>query len=244
MRLRLRQGLTLIELLVTVAMTALLTVAVAFAFDQTIRLQREGPERIRATAAESYPLERLNRLLQGAFLPEDASDPRGYFIFDDGLVTGLTGQSLVWVTYAESVNLAYLGAEGTLEELNERFGPQGGHTEVMVSTSPIGQPEQEVAGLFLRLQKPADGDATQGGFEELLIDGAEEVLFEFYDGVEWVDAWDTRTGERRLPAAVRIQWTLRGEPRSLMVRLPLSDVTPENPANATATGQAPAGGTP
>lgn len=238
------RGLTLVELLVTVAATALLTVAVAFAFEQTIRLQRDAPARLRGAAEESYPVQRLTRLLSGAFLPEDASDPRGFLVYDDGSVTGMAGQSLSWTTFAESVNLAYMGAEGTLEDLNERFGPQGGVTEVMISTYPVGQPAGEVTGLFLRLQKPADGDPTQGGFEELLVEGAEEVAFGFYNGLEWLDTWDTRTGERRLPAAVRVMWSVQGESRELLVRLPLSDVTPENPGNATVVGEAPAGGGP
>ncbi len=55
--------------------------------------------------------------------------------------------------------------------------------------------------------------------------------FSFFDGIDWIAEWDTFTGQRRLPAALQITYRLESEeyPRSMTIKLPHSDITPEDP---------------
>ena len=85
----------------------------------------------------------------------------------------------------------------------------------------------------MREQRPSDGDAYQGGYESVLDSRVASMSFEFWNGETWQGEWDTLTqGSRRLPAAIRVTYTFDGEestPHSFVVRIPLSDVTPDNP---------------
>ena len=67
-----------------------------------------------------------------------------------------------------------------------------------------------------------------------------QLGFEFYDGIEWVTVWDTLNSTRRLPAAVRVSYTLstdsEAQTHTFVVPLAASDVDADNPATATSTG--------
>jgi hypothetical protein len=118
------------------------------------------------------------------------------------------------------------------ETLNDQYGPQGGVAEIQLSLTPVGQPASSDTGLFLREQRPADSDSSQGGNESLLMPNVTTIQFEFFDGLQWQETWDTITsGSRRIPSAVRVTYQLTGEDqqRFIIVRLPFSDVTPTNP---------------
>ena len=120
------------------------------------------------------------------------------------------------------------------------MGPQGGVAEVSLGMIAVGEEAPSTMGLFERLQLPADGDAAQGGTELVLEPAVTQLGFEFYDGIEWTTDWDTQNSTRRLPAAVRVSYTLAtdadGHLHTFVVPLPASDVDADNPANATSTG--------
>lgn len=150
------------------------------------------------------------------------------------------------------------GAVSDLASLNATYGPQGGVAEIALSTTPVGSPPNGASGgLYERLQRPADADYTQGGTEQLFDADIATVGFQFYDGLEWVNTWDTtQPNQHRLPAAIKVSYTFTGEdpnsPHAFIVRIPESDVTPNNPVSTqggTGTTAAPArpgggGGTP
>jgi hypothetical protein len=87
--------------------------------------------------------------------------------------------------------------------------------------------------MFERIQRPVDADPLQGGFESLVSADVSEIGFQFWDGSEWLTEWDTRSGTRRLPAAVKVQYRLTDEStdqlHQFVVIIPNSDVTASNP---------------
>ncbi|MBV9852675.1 MAG: prepilin-type N-terminal cleavage/methylation domain-containing protein [Armatimonadetes bacterium] len=248
---RLQAGLTLIELLVVMVMTALLASALGYAFTATLTVQRLQDER-RAGRDRTDATEReITRLLQGARLadapapaapgtgtPGTASggtaDVTTYFIGtnDRGAVTQGCSR-LTFTTTAPGVPLASLSSTDPFEDQQRSQGPVGGLAEVSLGTDPVGDAGGR-AGLFERLQRPGDGDPTQGGTESVLDPQVAAIGFQFWDGVEWLTTWDTASGPRRLPAAVEVTYTLRDDPDNtahfFVVPLPASDVTAQNPA--------------
>ena len=223
-------GLTLIELLIVLAVSVVLIATVAMAYDSGIKFQLSVPEKDAQLKSIIRLENEIRTLLEGAYLTTDATDATSYFLTaaSGGELAAL--DTLVFTTLGLRPTSAYLNSQDEFEQLNERFGPQGGLVEVAFSTVPVG--ETEIAnGLFLRTQSPPDGDPTQGGMETALVQGIQLFQFEFFDGTQWLEEWSTFTGQRRLPAAIRITYQLNGDTaaRTMTVRLPHSDVTPDNP---------------
>ncbi len=227
-----RRGLTLIELMVVLSITVILVVTVTFAYTEGIKFQARVPQQDAQLRSVTRFEDRLRRLFEGAYLTADETDQASYFMT---LATGgdlANPDTVVFTTLGVSVTNAYLMSTDEFETLNDRFGPQGGMAEVSISMIPVGEPPTEsTTSLYLRVQRPPDGDPTQGGLERSLANNIESFTFEFFDGVEWVTEWSTLTQQRRLPAAVRITYRITDEEtdRVLTFRVPLSDVTPENP---------------
>lgn len=232
-----RRGLTLIELMITLAISGVLVMSIAMAFEYGVKFQRLVPQTEARMRAEVRFEQRLRELLEAAYLTADVTDQTAYFLTLSTAGDLAEPDTLVFTALGSQPTAGYIQSEDDFETLNEIYGPQGGLMEVSLSAVPIGDAPVDAA-LFVRTQRPSDGDPTQGGMESALMEGIDSVRFLFFDGFEWVDEWDTLALSRRLPAAVSIIYTFVDdeEEYSLTVRLPHSDVTPENPVLLEVTG--------
>lgn len=235
---RKQRGLTLLELLVALIGSAILIGGVALSYEVAASWQRRSPAKRDAMEKVTRFQDRLIHLLENAYITSDENDADTYFMSGTGDEVGANALSLVFTSTGDNPSEAFLTAdtETDFETLNETYGPQAGIAEISLSLTPVGDaPVNE--GLFLREQRPADGDETQGGKESVLNPDVESIYFEFWDGSEWATSWSTDE-IRRLPAAVRVTYRLREEDsdRVLIVRLKNSDVTTQNPAVATQGG--------
>jgi len=226
-----RRGFTVIELLMVAVMTVVLVTALTTVFSSALASLRRAPQLDQMLEQGRKVEGRLARYLRGAFITTDNTDTLTYFVA--GSQGGSTGNpdTLVFTTTSAPLNMAAVDdTDNDWQQKNEIYGPQGGLTEVSLSLTPVGT-GAEGSGIYLRTQTPADGDPTQGGYESLLLANVSELSFEFWDGTEWTTAWDTTTGVRRIPAAVRITYRIDTEPNShtVTVRLEQSDVTSTNP---------------
>ncbi len=240
-----RRGVSLIELLVVITMSALVVIGAVRAFSAGLDYQlRVIPAREEHLSRQRFE-DRLARLIRSAYISTDEQDPSTYFIAGVGGGSepapgaSVGADTLVFTVLGMPPNSSFAASQEDFETRNEIFGPQGGAAEIQISTFPVGEAGDRV-GLFVREQRPSDGDPYQGGFESVLEARVVSMTFEFWNGEAWTYEWDTQTqGARRLPAAVRVTYAFEGEeetPRVLVVRLPLSDVTPENPLGVGGDG--------
>jgi prepilin-type N-terminal cleavage/methylation domain-containing protein len=233
------RGVTLVELLVVIAIIGMITVGVVQAYVTGISYE----ERVRVGREESLRYQRfedrLRAVIERAYLSNDPNDTTTFFLAGVGLgeASGGGAQTLTFTISGERLPAQVVSSNEDFEGLNARFGPQGGVAEVSFSTSPFANPGNE-QGLFVREQRPADGDYTQGGFERLFSDQVQSIEFEFFDGGMWQGDWDTLSSEKRLPAAVRVTYRFLGEEdqRTMYIKLPMSDVTPLNPISIEGGG--------
>lgn len=205
--------------------------AIGTALKLTIDYSVSTPARLTAFQNEIQYRRTLEGLFTGAFLTTDEEDRMSFFVASNSGTQVGDADTVTWVTMSKNPEGGFLTSDSEdFEQLHEQYGPQGGNSEVSISLSPVGDAGDR-SGLFLRIQTPADGDSTQGGTETLLVDGITSATYEFWDGTQWITTWDTiNGGSRRLPAAVRITLEREeGTPEYLVFRLPLSDVTAENP---------------
>lgn len=235
------RGFTVLELLVALIMTLFLIGAIGTAYQLSTDYSRKTPERLNAFQDEIQLRRTLLDLVQGTYVSADNDDRLSYFIAANSTGQASTADSLTFTTLSRRIDGGFLlDQDSTFEELNDKYGPQGGLTEVSINISPVGDPGDDREGLFLRIQSPSDGDPTQGGTERLLIPDITNVTYEFWDGTQWIDNWDTiNGGQRRIPPAFRLTLERADrDPEYLTFRIPTSDITAENPFTQTtgATG--------
>jgi hypothetical protein len=237
------RGVTLIEALVALAVGAVIVTAVAASFRAVVDFQTKVPPTRVAHLRQVEFEDRLRSLLRHAFVDEDSANPSTYFIgqidpaAEQSALSGPAATELIFTAIGLDLpGAASLMDTTTFEDRNARIGPVGGVAEVRLGTSPLGDPGA-ASGLFIRRQVPADRDPDQGGFESVFDDRIAAIAFEFWSGSEWRGEWTTETGERRLPAAVRVTYSLRddedGRVRTLIVRLDNSDASSTDPAGGS-----------
>lgn len=237
---RRQRGLTLIEVLVVVAITGLLTIYAA----QSLIAGADYERRIReASSRQRSDVELENDLrtfIESAFLSLENTQTT-FFVGSEGLLNRDEGGS-----NADTLTFTRVGARLSSDALdyddfelaNEEIGTVGGTEEVTISLSATGSASGKT-GLFIRQQNPADGDPSQGGIERVLNANVTSISYEFWDGAAWQTVWDTRTqGTARLPAAVRITYRLSNSEtdRIVTLRLRNSDVTQDNPVEQEQIG--------
>lgn len=257
-RLRQNRGMTLFELIISMGILLLVGIAATSTFTAAVMFQTEVRPRMEEAERTRVVEDKIRQYLVGAYLglastqqtgtgtTNTASTAATFFIaqatgegnWSSGM--GDLSDSLVFTAIGVGHSSSYDAADDEFENLNERYGPQGGVVEVAMEVTPVGD-AGDLTGPFLRTQRPADGDPTQGGWEQLLDSDLVGINFEFWDGTTWVQEWDSSQMQPpRLPAAVKVYYELTEETgvvRSFVVRLPHSDVTPANPAATTGGAQ-------
>lgn len=242
MRRRRQAGITVVELLLALAMTAILAGAICYAFSAAIDIHRRHILAQGKSDTTAHMEQEVTRLIEGAALATSTTDKTSYFMSDANSTTNDLGcDRMTFTTTGAGVPMASMYSADDYETQQSAQGPVGGLAEVSLGTTAVGDPGDKT-GLFERIQRPSDSDATQGGQEFVLDPEVDSIGFEFYDGSNWETSWDTTTGSRRLPQAVQVSYTLKDDPdhttHLFVVSIPASNVNSLNPYVTTTTGSA------
>ncbi len=189
------RGFTLMEVMIAVAITALMGAMIVGAFSSGMRAK----EMVEADA-EHYrmlraAMARMAREVGAAFV-SDAYDTKRYrdqndrptnFIGerDQLIFTSFTNQRL----YADAKESDQVVIEYSVKTSTERDAR--GRQDLVRRANPVVQDQMD-----------------RGGTEDVLFEGIKKLEFEYWDSErkDWVDEWDTRRFERKdlLPTRVRI----------------------------------------
>ena|GEM_PF-990653 len=238
------RGVSLVEMLTAIVIATLVMTSLSRTVVAGINFQKNG-ETARIAEARRVAFEdHLKAIIEGAVLytpdhffispiPNNVSAP----VTDTSGITLAEGSdSLVLTSVPTTMPGAFLHSTDTVfEDLNQRFGPLAGPAEIGLSTTPVGEAGL-AQGLFLRTQTPPDSDPTQGGTETLMMDRLQAIRFQFYDGTQWDDSWDTRNGNKgQLPMAVKVTYYLLNDPmtHTILVRVPMGTTASSNNSNGS-----------
>jgi prepilin-type N-terminal cleavage/methylation domain-containing protein len=235
------RGFTLLELLIVLTMSVFISGAIAFAYSECVLVER-AHEQGKANLDQTTAMEKeLTTVIEGSQLSASATDTTSCFIgSNDSGGNSFGCDRLTVTTTAPGIPMESLYSTDDFATQQTEYGSFGGLTEVSLGTNPVGTAGDHV-GLFEREQHPSDGDPTQGGLESDIDSDVTQMGFEFWDGEEWVAAWDTQTGTRTLPQAVQITYTLKGDtnttPHVFVVPIQSSTINALNPVpnDGTAT---------
>lgn len=244
---RRQRGITLVEVLLAIMVSLVVIFSAGNAYIVGAKYGTQMNEGRDLAARQAAFEGMLADLFRHAYLDSDTTNTTTFFVSGDAITsatpqTGGSGSgsgssdpnSLVFTVIGRRLPSTLLASPDDFETNNQKFGPQGGVSEVQLGTTPIGTDPNsgQPGGLYLRVQAPSDADPSQGGYESKISDDLDTISFEFYDGTDWQTTWDTTTmTTRRLPSAVRVTYRMKDETvdHILVFQVPSSDVTPDNP---------------
>lgn len=239
-----RRAFTLAELVVAGLIAAIVVGAVGASLSQLARTRNASRTRLDSHLRTSMALDKVRKEIQSALRSDDLFDSR-ILIRDD------TTGSPVGDLDRDELLVFNAKVKPTREKQYSGEGLEW-ETAFRVEDDEIGP------ALWMRTDSVPDEMDEGGGTAEPLMGGIVGIKFEAYDGMSWLDSWDSDMDG--MPWAIRITVSGSGvadggdpfeDPRDLMslyTVVPLDRVTPpwvppeEQPSSNGADGGLAAGG--
>ena len=201
-KLRLRTGFTLMEIIIAIAITSFIGLAIGVAFNNTIKTK----ETIEPTA-ERYRMLRtaMARMVReiGAAYISDRYDSKRYRDAFERPTNFIGAREKLLFT-----SLAHQRLYSDAKESDQMI------VEYQVKTA-TEKGVRERNDLFRREKTVLEERMERGGNEDVLFEGAKKIEFQYWNSErkQWEDEWDTRRSDRKtiLPTRVKITLTALDE---------------------------------
>jgi type II secretion system protein J len=189
-------GFTLVEVLLALAICAIVLVAINAVFATAVRLR----DRTSSAVANEVPIEKalanVERDLKGAVGP-------GGFLAGDFKcdVQGLGANMGITAQAAGGSGLDFFTASGVIGD----DAPWGDLQEVFYQLSAPTDAHENGLDLVRYVNRNLLSTTLVTPDAEVLMHHVATIQFDCYDGVQWRTFWDTSSGDTNLPVAVRVQ---------------------------------------
>jgi general secretion pathway protein J len=191
---RASRGFTLLEVMIAVAITAVIGTMAAGVYQQVDRVATMTRLQAERYAGARLALTRFSREVSMAFL-SDHFDPARYR--DRPTLFKGDGEKLLFTT------MAHVRLVQDAKESDQAV------VEYLVERDPVSGED----ALFRREKARIDDEPDRGGRKDLVTTQVKRVSFQYWDvkRKEWVREWSTRTPEHlnELPTRVRIELELK-----------------------------------
>jgi len=199
-----QRGMTLLELLVSLAILAMMSLLIYGAFDSMNRGIKGEELRSERGREGRDALLRISRELSSAFL--SMHNPTNLALITRKVA--FTGQHSAPF---DRVDFAAFAHRRIVKDSRESDQCEVGYS--VVQDPDVG----DKMDLVRREQTPIDQDPVRGGVVNVLVENVELFSLKYLDAVNgiWSDTWDTtlvNAQYNRLPLEVKIAITLRGRP--------------------------------
>ena len=189
-----RRGLTLVEVLIAFTILAFLAVMIYSVVRATVELHDEIEAVLNETEPPPAILNIIRQDIESAFLPDN---DRTYFFGTDATNRYGPANEIDLL----SSNAAFGTADGESESELHAFNEVG----YQLADSPV-------EGGFLVLQRRedyfVDDKPLEGGTLVEIYDRVKSLEFKYWDGEEWLNRWDSRAAQGKLPLGVRVVITI------------------------------------
>jgi type II secretion system protein J len=189
------KAFTLIEMLLAVAICAIVLVAINGVFATAVRLRDRTSEAVEEALPANRAIDMVVRDLKGTV------GPGGYLAGDFkcgaqamGATMGLSGE-------AGSAGLDFFTSTGALNDK----APWGDIQEVFYELKASTDKNQAGMELVRCVNRNLLATTTATPEIQSLLGNVQTLHFDCYDGTQWRDTWDTSAGDTNLPVAVRIR---------------------------------------
>lgn len=247
---------TLLELLIAIAAFAIVLAAINSVFYGALRLRNRTTETFDAALALQHTLGFLRSDIAN-LLPPGGTMAGQLQTTPNTASSSSSGSSSGLNSGASSPSMALLNAATRPGQSSPEFHTTTG---VIDETSPWSE-VQKVAYYLVPSTNGLPGrDLVRSVARNLLpslqeqpvvtplLTGVESIFFQYHDGAQWKDSWDSATETTsRLPAAIRVQIQLAAETRGTRLPAPIEMVVPiltYGGTNSTTEASGGAGGAP
>jgi len=200
-------GFTLLEILITVLITAMVMTAFYGILYSTIEVRDVIDEAIEGSEIGSTLLNSIRQDLDGAFLP---GNDKEYFVGKDIKEMGVERDRLDFVT--ETIAVGKEDLEGIPQSTPDDKDLKK-NEEKIFSVSEVGyqlkQNDKEPGFyvLYRRQQLWLDDKPVEGGRLMEIFDRVKSFNIAYYDGTNWLSEW-SNIKNKGLPSAVKIDITI------------------------------------
>ena len=192
---------TLIEVILAVAISAIVLVAISGVFFSAVRLREKTAATLDAALPATQALTILSRDLQGAVGP--------YNVLAGDFKCGAQTMGMnMGLGSAQGIGLDFFTSTGVIND-NE---PWGDLQEVYYQLKDPADRNQPGRDLVRYVNRNLLATSMPTPDEQWLMGNIDNVQFECYDGTEWRNTWDTSMGDTNLPTAVRVSIQLMADP--------------------------------
>jgi type II secretion system protein J len=224
------KAFTLIEMLLAVAICAIVLVAINGVFATAVRLRDKTSEAIEEALPVNRALDILSRDLKGTV------GPGGFLAGDFKCGVQATGATMGLSGEAGSAGLDFYTSTGVLTDK----APWGDLQEVFYELKAPSDRNQAGMDLVRCINRNLLATTTQTPEIQWLMGKVQTLEFDCYDGTQWQPTWDTSGGDTNLPVAVRVRIHLVPQPGEAAGKVqPLEMIVPlvsQTRANLTAGG--------
>ncbi len=189
------KGFTLIEMLLALAICAIVLVAVNGVFATAVRLRDKTSDAVEEALPVNRALNTLCRDLKGTV------GPGGYLAGDFKCGVQATGATMGLSGEAGSAGLDFYTATGTITDKD----PWGDVQEVFYELKAPSDRNQTGMDLVRCVNRNLLATTMQTPDIQWLMGNIQTLEFDCYDGTQWRNTWDTSTGDTNLPVAVRVR---------------------------------------
>jgi type II secretion system protein J len=183
------RAFTLLELILAAAIFSVLMAALYVVFHGAVHLRETAFKQVESALPVSA-IEMIVKRDLNCVMP-----PSGLFA---GAFTGATEEK----TKTRSDTLSFYTASGTITDQQ----PWG---DVQLVEYYLADPENsdgtEGKDLVRAVTRNLLPSETEDPEEQRLLHGVQSLLFEYYDGTQWLDYWDSTTMENEMPTAVHLK---------------------------------------
>jgi general secretion pathway protein J len=203
--------MTLIEVLVAIAILALISIVVFGGFSQTMTNKRVLEEQADQTHVIRIAMERMVRELSMAYVSAHQNVSPMLQMMNTCFIGGRSGR-------AHRIDFTSFSHRRLYRDAHES---DQNELSYFVTDHPDPPPDRNGRRrsqyvLVRREQNRIDQDPQQGGTMQILVEDVVDFEMEYFDTVsgEWVEQWDTRDVSHqpmRLPAQVKIRLTVHDD---------------------------------
>ena len=193
-----RGGFTLVEVMLAMAVCAIVLAAINGVFFGALRLRETTNRVVDESQPAQLALTTLRADLESAVSPTTNGVMTGDFRVGDITSLGLN----------QNVSIEMYTTTGALHE-NEPWGEiQRVTYELRSSTGgPLGRGQDLVRSVTRNLL----ATITPVPEDQWMMGNVQNLTFDCYDGTQWRNTWDTTSSDTNLPIAVRVTIQLAGE---------------------------------
>jgi type II secretion system protein J len=196
------KGFTLIEMLLTVAICAIVLLAINGVFATAVHLRDKTSDAVEEALPVTRALEILYRDLKGAV------GPGGYLAGDFRCGVQATGATMGLSGEAGSAGLDFYTTTGVIS----KAAPWGDLQEVFYELKSPSDQNQTGMDLVRCVNRNLLAMTTQTPAIQRLMGNVQTLEFECYDGSQWRNTWDTSASDTNLPLVVRVRIQLVPQP--------------------------------